>query len=586
MRYIKNSYCIILAFILSMALGSCVSDDPTLNGLSQEVATFVATIDTHDTGSKQNDTRAVRTSIDDQWSYLRFDSSKDTIGFFSLKGNLAGEDGNGPFMNEPMVFTTSDYDPSQRDEQLRWRGVFSGVNMDYDLGMIQQAGNKTFVYYPYAVGAMDKGLMLRQKASDGSLRCVDALQIQSGLTGDNQPQMSGTFSHAFSELMMVRGYGFDNPKVPEGSTDDPWKITVVLNKGYSHAKIELFEEAVPGSNRPEYWYVYVPVYDESCGMTELECRRWEAWRGTDYKENELSKALPAYYCILPTGWSTLNSVVDYIELYDNLGVLRKVTSFYLRTTTTKNLYPTHLYRLNIVMEGLVPTIYPYTISEWDNVTNITDARPEGINSTTDFQNFVSTYNSYINTDGSRNSDKETDLERYGTRYEKDGQVSWHFYLNKSLDISTLAENVNYRIFNLCDTLDGVNHFLNNLRINGNSGFIGELRSGACLMNMHFSGLSITNQPDYSGAYVGGLVNQMTGGLIYNCNVNARIASPGRSVGMGAAYMTSGQITGCTFTGVLAGGSTYNGGILATEPSGGSWQTGNSYSCIAFTELNE
>ena len=562
-----------LPLVAAAALYSCVSDEPSAgNHLTGPGATFEATIDP--VGQiPAGQTRALTAVGADKWSYLRFDSPTDTIGFFSAYGNLNAEGGNGPFTNEPMVWTRS----VEGSTDSRWRGIFSGVNMNYDAGLIQTDNNKTFVYFPYAVGADTKGLRLRRKvASDNSERCVDALYIMH-IADNNDVVMSGSFTHGFSELMITRGEGFDKP--PVGSE----RITIVLNKGFSHVKVMDY----PDNNHPDYWKVLMPVYDPDYesegGLTEEQCRRWDAWRGEDYKPNELSDYKPAYYCILPTSLSNYRSVVDYIEICDNLGQWHKITSFYLYTSSNKQLQPGQRYDLNVVMEGLVPTIYPYGIHPWDDFTNVTDERGSGVNDPSQFFEFISTYNSYIRSDGSRDPQYEEALKKYGDKYVTDGVTGWHFYINNSFDISTVqgpGQNFNYKINNLCDTIDGLRNTLSNIRITDDSGFIGQLSEGGCVKNLDVAGLNVTNS--YASDQVtGGLVNIMTGGTITSCNIDGNINSPGL-VGMAVGQMTGGTITGCSFSGLLVGGGTYLN-LFGKEPTVSStWQTGNNSSGLIFT----
>lgn len=545
--------------ILVGVLTGCVSDEPDMaSGQTTGEGFLEASIDPLGINPTASGTRAMQAVGSDQWSYVRFDSPTDTIGFYSMMGNVAsGTDA--PFINEPMVWTRSVLQGNNADIDNRWRGVFSGINMDYDVSLIQTANNKVFVYFPYAIGVGSKGLVLRREAPDGSLRCVDALYIQN-FVNNNEAILSGSFNHGFSELMITRGNGFDNP--PEGCE----RITVVLNKGFSHAKVAPYEF----SGHDDYWVVLTPVYNEDYYLDEQQCRRWDAWRGDDYRPDELTGAIPAYYCIVPTGLSSLNSVVDYIEIYDNLGELHKVTSFYLRSENNKSCYPGYRYQLKIVMEGLVPTVYPFGIEPWDTPTNITDQRSSGINNPAELLEFVTEYNTYIMPDGTRRPNyDESKLEKFGDKYVKDGVLTgWHFYLNNSFEV---PNDYNLRILNLCDTIDGRRNALSDLKITDYSGFIGEIREGGCLMNFNLKGFTVTNNFGVSGI-TGGIANSITGGSITGCSIDGFINTPGR-VGMIAGTMTGGSVTGCTFTGLLVGGATANK-LIAIEPEGGSIENNN------------
>lgn len=547
-------------------LTGCASDEPTLNRADISGATLMATIG----GSEayvEPGTRASTAVINDLWSYVRFNSITDTIGFYSVQGNLRAPDGNGPFTNEPMVYMGSTYEGNGNTDD-KWYGLFKGIDMDYELGLIMGEGAKTFVYFPYAVGMDSKGLMLRRRASDGRIRCVDALSIKA-ITVNNNTLMTGKFVHGFAELMILRGTGFDKP--PKGCEE----IKVVLNKGYSH--VTVVDNPHLSETHPD-WKVLMPIYNADCGMTEEECREWVAWRGADYKATETSDPRPAYYVIVPTALSGSRSTVDYIELYDNLGTLHRITSFYLYTQNDKRVDVSARYPLEIMMDNLVPTVYPYRILPWDDVTSVTDERNCGIEQPTDFSDFIMAYNHYIET----NRADEGKLAQYGDRWETDGKVGWHFYINNDIDMTKIPES-SYRIPLLCDTIDGLRNTLSGLRIEstaGTSGFVGTLQEGGCIRNLNVEGLYVTNTTDTPA---GGLVEEMTGGLIANCGVDGYVYSPNSSVGMAAAKMTGGTIVSSNFSGLLVGKTTYNR-LFGEQPSPEAvWASGNGYSGIIFTQ---
>lgn len=575
MKINKKIY-IFFAVVLSVVLYGCVSDEPASGVPEGEKGILAADIDPIGPA-----TRAIRAGGEDQWSYVRFSDSSDTVGFYSKKGNIASDGNDGAFINEPLVFSRAI--PGAQDKN--WRGVFTGVNMSFNPDEMLH-DNTTFLYFPYSQYMDGNGVQLRKEVIvDGkrTQRCVDALYMM-GTRSDNSSSgalLSGSFGHAFSELMITRGYGFDEPKAPEG--EDPWQIRIVLNKGYTHYHI-----IDNNTTHQDYWKLILPYYNEEyglkAGLTEKDCRVWEVWEGESFKPTELSEPIRAWYCILPTALSTNRSTVDYIELYDNMGNLQTVTSFSLYEENSKRLQPTQRYQLQVVMEGLVPTIYPYAISPWEDVTSVTDERSRGINDPSELSQFISIYNSYISSDGKRNPDYESQLVTYGDRYETDGEVGWHFYIGQSFDLSALHSDqpINWRINNLCDTIDGMGHTLSSIRITDDSGFIGELRDKGCIMDLNVTGLTVTNS---SGAQpTGGLVDIISGGLITGCMVNGDVRSPG-VVGMAAGQMTGGRITGCDFRGLLLGGSTFNR-LLGRDPTldNSAWSN-NSYGNVVFANYN-
>lgn len=548
-----------LTYILgATALTGCMSDEPSSTlGSGHDVLSLKASIG--DKVTDESNTRAYIATGFDLWSYARFDDPTDTIGFYSANGNLEAADGM--FTNEPMVYARGSNTGSADN---RYYGVFEGVNMNYDVGLIQSENAKTFVYFPYAVGMDTKGLKLRREAADGSIRCVDALYVTK-INDTSDGTLGATFYHNFSELRITRGYGFDNPP------DD--RITVVLSEGFSHVKVI----DNPWTNHTN-WKILQPVYNADCGMTEEECRRWDAWRGADIQRNVFDGDIPAYYVILPTGISSSRSVVDYIEICDNNGTWHKISSFYLLTANDKRLNPNDRYPIHIVLENLVPTIYPYTVEPWAENTTIQDNRTSGINSAVDFSNFILDYNRYM--EYNRDPNYEGRLATYGDKYTTDGVVGWHFYINHPFDMASLTLD-NYRITELQDTLDGLRNKVSNLRLNNNSGFIGTLKSGGCLMNFETNGLYVSNPESVNPT--GGLVGTMNGGLISNCVIDGQVHAPG-PVGLGVGSMSAGTIKGSIFSGILVGGSSYNN-LFGVQPTGGVWNTGNNFSGIFFTPYN-
>lgn len=571
---------IALAFMTTLALYGCSDEAAILQEGGQSEAIFIAGVDPlqDDADSK---TRARLAQGNDYWSYTRFDSSTDTIGFYSLMGNLAVDNGNGSFINEPMVFVRSEGNANQADRL--WRGVFRGVNMDYDLGMIHTPGNKTFVYFPYSAYMEEdkgKGIWLRKKvtSSDGTIsyRCVDALYIPN-IDDNNNAVMSGDFNHNFCELLITRGEGFDNP--PEGCE----RITVVTTTPYTHVRVK----DNPYTNHAD-WKMLEPYYDEentwnwSTSDKELTpyeaCRRWDTWKGAPIQNDPLAQPIPTNYVIIPTALSSSRSTVEYIEICDNNGLWQKITSFALMNQTDKRANPTYRVPVEVRMEGLIPTIYPFSISEWDDPENITDERSRGINSPSEFYDFLMAYNRYIDS----NRTNETGLENFGDRSEKDGVVGWHFYLNQDIDMRNIqTDNVefNYRITELADTLDGLRHSITNLRIKDASGFIEKMVDGACVTNLEISGITVTNSFGDTQT-TGGFINNMEGGVISSCSVDGTITSPGL-VGMAVGTMTGGSILNCSFTGMLVGKDTYDN-LLASPPSGDYTLRGNNYAGLIFT----
>lgn len=555
----KTIYRLYISVIL-LTLGllpGCISDEPQSRQDLTEGHILEATI-----SGDNNGTRAARATNYDYWSYVYFNNRSDVVGFYSATGNLDSPDGNGPFVNARMLYSKS------RTSGNYIYGLFDPIDMDYNLDLIIADNKKTFLYFPWSPDVEDEGMELRVKASDGSTRCVDALRIQS-INDNSGAIMSGRFYHSFSEVVIIRGEGFDRP--PEGQED----VYVVLDQGYSHVKVV----DNPYTNHSDY-KLLMPVYNtgytyDGQEMSQQDCRKWQAWRGEDFISSALKGPQPAWYVILPTTLSNGRSSVSWIEICDNQGTWHKVSSFYLLTQNDKRLTPGDRYPVEIVMENLVPTIYPYGIQPWAEVQNITDERSSGISDETAFADFIMRYNDYI---ASGRTD-EHDLDKYGDRWDVNGEIGWHFYINDNLDMSKLPVQ-NYRITELRDTIDGMRNSIANIRLMNNQGFVENLTEGGCLMNTSFPGLTLTNTNATSDQVTGGLVYQQHGGLISNCTVNGNIRTRGQ-VGMGVGRMLGGTIKGSTFTGLIMCDGTYNN-LFGVAPSTSADLRNNNFSGVVVT----
>lgn len=544
MKAIKNIPIVIWLVAVSM-LTAC---DEQLSDFSQNYGKdeiLVATI----AGSESVGTRVMRSSVDN-WSYTRFDDVSDVIGFYSLYGNLDGPGGNGPFSNARMEYARGESTSSNPDDRY-WRGVFRPVNMNYDIGLIKNEPQNTFVYFPYDENMEKEGMELRRLDDNGIYRCVDALAI-SKITDDNEAVMSGSFNHTFSEIVIIRGYGFDEPK--EGLD----RIKVVTTLPYSHARV--VDNPYLSDTHPD-WKILEPFYDPGyTTLTEQECREWEAW-GELYKDGN-GKTYPAKYVIIPTAINNGRSTVNYVELHDNNGTLHKVTTFGLMNNGDKRVSPGERYLLTVKLEGLVPTIYPFAITPWKEATSYTEERAKGINTSSEFMQFLLAYNLYNSSGRAENA--EEDLKTYGDKYVTDGNdgkvVGWHFYINNDIDLSSLPVS-NLNITTLCDTIDGRTNKLYGIK--ADKAFITELESKGCIRNLNITGLNVTS----GDAPAGGLIGQMTGGLVTGCNVDGYLNATG-AAGLAVGQLTAGTISNSSFSGLVVGASSYGDKNLVGEAPNG------------------
>ena len=503
----------------------------------------------------------------DYWSYRSFVAG-DKIGMFSPHGNFDDDDGRGPFINEWLEF--------EGGTNFRHNGIkVAPSHMD---------PQSIYLYMPYGGNATDTkielrtteipsridnsdGVNYREMLEEGVERCIDFLEaagIGSQAEG-NTMKLTGTFAHMFSELIIMRGKGFDHPM--EGRES----ITAVLSDGYSHIKVSYNLE--PWSCRPELIYDDGKTDDgdtadgdtadgSGYSKSKQECTRWTAWKGMNFGiTEEDTEGVEAWYVILPTLRDNMTTV-ECIEIYDNDGQLQKVTALKLHENT-KRLNPAHRYPFEITMEELVPTVNPFPITPWGGETVITNERQRGIENITDFARWVEEYNKYI-----ADKNNEAELLKYGDIVEyENGERGWHFYLLNDLDLGDYKSHADgtgteYDVIipELHDILDGVstelsdhrylNHTLKNLK----KPLVDKLSGRGALQNMDLErpSIHIIKADDKP---VGILACTVEGGTISNCNIeNGTLISTG-PVGMIAGEVKeNSRVTDCRATGGFMVGS--------------------------------
>ena len=582
----------ILLSIAALIAASCSVEDPNAGKpLSEEPSPLViyATI-----GGNAAASRASLLKIHDLWSYVNFED-KDVMGFYSSGGNWAENNGKGDFNNLKLQ-----YDAENKQFNDLTNGVeFSPSNM---------SGSKIFMYFPYDANMNDKGMELRSYVEENedyivdddntasrnyNLRCVDFLSSDKieldGVVSGRRVTLYGQFQHTFSELIIMRGEGFDDP--PKGME----RITAVINYPYTHIKVDVVIEEDKWSCTPRL------VYDEDnkFGLTEDEAYRWNVWRGGNFGITDTNKeGYPAWYVIVPSLPGD-NSIVEYIELYDNEGYLQRVSSLKLRDGNTKYVAPGWRYPMEVTMKELVPTVNPFRVVPWNGDVDLTDERERGINDITEFAHWVSDYNAYLA--DSDDPDKINTLLKYGDKIvDADGNLtSWHFYVLSDLDMSNyrpVADDdggegdssstptiLPYIIPQLKDVLDGTSttlvngKFINHTIKGLSKTFINSLEGSGSLQNFDFIEPDVRNAEE-SEAAAGIIVNTMESGSIVNCNIdNGTLFNPGGPAGMVAGTMNGGMINNCTLSGFLIAKSTVN--RIAGTTAGNASFTGNDTDAI-------
>ena len=574
---------IILLILILPLFSSCKSEDfPSGKNLTE------LTINMDIEGKGRVGTRFVRTEIDDKWTITDF-TAGDKMGFYASGGNWLDQNSH-IFNNQELIYKGEDQFNTPNGE-----GNFSPSDMK---------GNEVYMYFPYCEVMNTDGLELRVN-EEGSIRCRDYLSANNltmeGMQGNKPVALYGTFTHAFAELIIMRGEGFDNP--PHNTDQiDYNRITAVINNGYTHIKVNLDTEN-GWSCVPELFY----NSNNRNNLKEDQADRWNAWKGGNYGiTTEDPVGREAWYVIVPTlGTSgTGRSIVDYIELYDNEGNLQRVSSLKLSGANTSN--PTKYvdsgwrYPMEITMKELVPTVNPFPISRWNETVDLSYTRVYGINNITDFELWVYDYNAYLR---DKTEENEKQLLQYGdkTINQDTEEVTWEFYILADLDLTGYqpphsdesSSNEETFIIPVLEnaTLDGQSTILSdgefqNYKITGlNKTFIGNMKNSR-LQNIDFISPEVKQDDNTSAGAI--IISEMVNSDILNCNIeNGTLFNPKGPGGFVAGSISGGSVTDCVLEGTLIATSTAAGEaalIIGTNPQNGTVFKNNNTSGIN-EELN-
>lgn len=563
--------------LLALLTVSCASDEPGSAVLPEHSPLSVyADI----SGSAK--TRVVRWEVQDEWSFEDF-TSGDVMGFYSAGGNWSVDNGRGGFTNQALVYDGKQFtDPDGID--------FSPSHME---------SSSIFMYYPYSPVMDTQGISVRDNSVNPP-RCIDLLSSSEltiqGVQDNKKVALFGQFGHSFSELIIMRGKGFDSP--PSGME----RITVVMRDPVTNLRLEVSDD--PWGCVPEM------VYDPNSGLTPAQASRYDAWKGGNYGITSQDPiGVPAWYVIVPTIGSKEpkvkpgdRSYVEYIELYDNEGHLQRVSSLRLSGGNSKFVDAGWRYPMEITMEELVPTVNPFVIIPWNDTIDLTDERTRGINNITEFARWVYDYNAYLI--DSDNPDKISALLQYGDLYQDtEGKKSWHFYILSDLDFTNYrpytgsvdggsgdggdqSETYTVILPVLNDILDGISttlsngKFINHTITGLTTTFIGSLSGkDASVINIDFDGPEVKN-PETSTTPAGIIANNMVNSSVVNCRIlDGDLLNPGGPAGMVVGDMTGGMVKDCVLRGFMVASSTAtgDGARIAGITTPDSYFTGNQVS---------
>ena len=388
---------------------------------------------------------------------------------------------------------------------------------DDALGDTPSNWGNVFAYYEYNPANEGDNINIYKTGEDGKEKVVDLLTASaSGLSGG---MIHFSFQHRFSMLFIMLGQGFGNAmkKNPDG-------IEVVLKQGVTSVTVNDDRDGIE-----------LELGDEHTTFTAVANTAKETINGKEYGADTF------FYVLLPS-----EVEVDYIKIVDDFGKTQ-----YIRPTSAQlpKLVRGTRYPITVLMQGDEPTLWPWEFTPWGEQTIIVEEQDFGINGEEDFVGWYNAYNTYMSEE-SPNPEGENGkaLLDYGS-YD-DGK--WTFYLRADINCSKLygtdGQVPTQFLKTFQDELNGQNHTLSNLTLSG--GVIGTLKENGKISNLKLENVAIVSE-EANGAR-GGIVNEMQGGAIENCEVSGlRIEAQG-PVGAIAGTVSGGSITGNKCSGTLIG----------------------------------
>lgn len=474
-----------ILFLVTGLCGSCRNKD----GLSEGSGTgkpleIVAEIK----GAEVSKSRAETDKFDSYSSDAGF-SAGDEIGFYSMRDEKGDEEG---YSNVPMQ-----YDAQEKCFKKEDLIVDYPNNFGY-----------TFAYYPY------------QKQTEPNVIDIykDDNTIEDLLIAGTSKISGGriylSFVHAFSMLIIVPGNGFE---VSASATEPANEVSVTLKEGWKASVVKGDEK--------------IELQLES---DENAPKKFVAQRREDVSYAQGQDPVPVCYSvILPNG-----AEIDHIEMIDDHETTQLIVP------QLEALERSWRYPIKVSMEGTTPTVWPYEILPWtEDDSPIKLGGTYGINTSYDFQTWVTKYNRY--TSGNLSEAEKTQVIDALKAFGEMTDGKWRFQLNADIDCKGLFGDNQLVVARLTDEFDGKNHTLSNL----NTTLIGSIKENGKITDLNIDVVSITSETTEP---TGALALEMTGGEISDCDIkNIQIETNG-PVGALVGEATAGTISGNTVNGLLLG----------------------------------
>lgn len=467
------------------------------------------------TGSIEN-TTTVRSRVNQDnlgfWAQGGF-AVGDAIGVYSQFGDDRSEESR---YNNVCLTYTSVYDTGEGNGDNRYYQTF-----DSDaLGDVPSNWGYVCAYYPYSSSNTEtnaSGESIISIYDDNNKQLIDLLEADNTRLG-NDGMIHFSFTHLFSILFVFPGAGFI-----DAINNNPEGITVVLKEGVENASVSDDRRSFKlnkSASAPKEFQAIVNKNDL-------------IFNGTTHEAGTF------FYTLLPS-----ETEVDYIVIRDDFGKTQNVHP--TQVSSADNTFPilarNTRYPITITMTGTEPTIWPGTISEWNQETIEEINPPAGIYRA----NFASWIAEYLEDSSSTN----TELENYGSYSGTADEGQWTFNLYEDIDFTDYTGQATLLIQEFDDILDGGNHTLSNITLTDETpGFIDKLTGNGTIKNLRLDNVRLTAT---GSTAIGGIVNEMEGGTIENCKMNGLYIDAQGPVGAIAGNITGGTLRNNTYNGILIG----------------------------------
>lgn len=474
----------------------------------------------------------IKAEIDGLGSYTKFVEGSE-IGFFSFHKNGC----NGSHTDGEGDESDTAPDTYYQNRKLTYTAEKKFEDLDYDESkgpVFLPSLGSTFAYFPYSdAGQASTGYEKTLEQNEFYINIFKEKNVVEDILTASAVKLSTSvnygFRHEFSMLLFYLGEGFneENQNAEDG-------IIVHLTKKILGAHVT--REWVGDRERLIFTVDRGDVNDADAGPGYSMFKTGPSIKGYD------TKGRAVYRVILPP-----DSEVDYIELKDQNEKLQKVR---LPKTVLPKLEPSHKYPLTIKMDGVEPTVYPHSISKWEEKEEVEIPEPAGIRSLEKLQEWITLYNS---DDGKKFLEAEDNEDNPFTKYgTKESGGHWTFYIRANIDCANLTDEDGVLINELGEnvTLDGGKYVLSNLTLKattgGNAGIIGNMKGN--LKGLRLENVTVTGGG--SGTSAGCIAAIISGGQVLDCTVKMANMTGSGFVGVLAGTMSGGVANRCRFRGMV------------------------------------